>query len=233
MAVHSLIVKNESNHDQRFQVHGWNNNQDIVVGPHGEHRIQANDGSSGAIIAIHDGQIGEQAELTKCGFGGNDFIDLSNICGAGGNLIVMQVGDPSTAKGDPTFMQSLNAAWKKASQETKNGLRNCVTVNGDRVVRIAAPKDFPSLESFVRTFADGKTYIGVGAWGGHAGNPNDNAQVRFPFHPYLSVLTNNNRTELCGQREQRLSDHLQRRPDSNTGVSCPSIVRIEHVTKYF
>lgn len=177
MGVHDLIVKNESNHDQRFQVHGWNNNRDIVVTPKSEYRIQANDGSSGAIIAVHDDHIGEQAELTKSGFMGNDFIDLSNICGAGGNLIVMQVGDPSTAKGDPGFMQGLNDAWKNASQQTKDELINCVTVKDGRVVRIAAPKDFPKLEAFVRTFADGRTYIGVGAWNGRAGNPNDNNQV--------------------------------------------------------
>lgn len=177
MAVHDLIIRNESNHDQRFQVHGWNNNQDIVVKPKGEHRIKASDGSSGAIIAVHDGHIGEQAELTKCGFGGNDYIDLSNICGAGGNLIVMQVGDPSTAKGDPRFMQGLQDAWSKASQQTKNELANCVTLKNGRPIRIAAPKDFPKLEAFVRRFANGKTYIGVGAWGGHAGNPRDNEQV--------------------------------------------------------
>jgi hypothetical protein len=177
MAVHDLIVKNQSNHDQRFQIHGWNNNQDIVVGPKSEYRVKANDGSSGAIIAVHDGQIGEQTELTNSGFRGNDFIDVSNICGAGGNLIVMQVGDPSTAKGNRRFMQGLQEAWSKASQQTKNELSNCVTVRDSRSIRIAAPEDFPKLEAFVRTFADGKTYIGVGAWGGHAGNPNDNKQV--------------------------------------------------------
>jgi hypothetical protein len=52
---------------------------------------------------------------------------------------------------------------------------------GDGVVRrIDAPKDFPQLEQFVRSFADGKTYIGVGAWGGSPGNANDNAQVSGP-----------------------------------------------------
>jgi hypothetical protein len=84
MAVHDLIVKNESNHDQRFQIHGWNNNQDIVVGSKSEYRVKVNDGSSGAIIAVHDGQIGEQAELAKSAFRENYFIDVSNICGARG-----------------------------------------------------------------------------------------------------------------------------------------------------
>ncbi|KAF2189379.1 hypothetical protein K469DRAFT_748036 [Zopfia rhizophila CBS 207.26] len=176
MAVKTLIVRNMSGHDQRFQVHGWNNNQDIVVKAHQEHRIQAKDGSSGAIIAVHNGHIGEQAEITKCGYMGNDFIDMSNICGAGGNMIVQQVGDNKTRKGDPRFMQNLNAAWKKASQGTKDGLKDCVHVKDGKVVRISAPKDFPKLEQFIRTFADGKTYIGVGAWNGSPGNANDNAQ---------------------------------------------------------
>jgi hypothetical protein len=95
----------------------------------------------------------------------------------GGNLIVMQVGDPGTAKGDPRFMQGLQEACSKASQQTKNELSNCVTVRDGRPIRIAAPKDFPKLEAFVRTFADGKAYIGVGAWGSYAGNPNNNKQV--------------------------------------------------------
>ncbi|KAF2277763.1 uncharacterized protein EI97DRAFT_500015 [Westerdykella ornata] len=176
MAVHTIIVRNMSNHDQRFQVHGWNGNKDIVVHGHSEQRIQAADGTSGAIIAVHDGVVAEQAEITKCGYMGNDFIDLSNICGAGGNMIVQQVGDNKTRKGHPTFMQALNEAWRKASPDTKNKLKNCVHVKDGRVVRIDAPKNFPELEKFVRTFADGRTYIGIGAWNGFAGNPNDNHQ---------------------------------------------------------
>lgn len=117
---HTIFVRNMSDHDQLFQVHGWNNNQDITVPAHGESRIEAPDGTSGAIIAIHDGCIGEQAELTKNGFGGNDFIDLSNICGAGGNLIVQQVGKDWTRKGDPRFMQNLNDAWQRADQGRKD-----------------------------------------------------------------------------------------------------------------
>ncbi|OCL06265.1 hypothetical protein AOQ84DRAFT_223998 [Glonium stellatum] len=139
--------------------------------------VSAADGSSGAIIALHDGHEGEQAEITKDGFGGNDFIDLSNIVGAGGNMTVQQVGEPSTRKGDPEFMQHLNVAWKKASAQTKTSLKNCVHINGTgTVVRIDAIKDHPELEKFVRTFADGKTYIGVGAWGGSPGTGSDNAQ---------------------------------------------------------
>lgn len=191
MAIHTLFVRNMSGHDQRFQVHGWNGNKDIVVKAHGETKIQAADGSSGAIIAVHDGHIGEQAEITKHGYMGNDFIDMSNICGAGGNMIVQQVGDAKTRKGDPKFMQNLNNAWKKASQQTKDGLKNCVHVKDGKVIRIDAIKDFPKLEAFVRTFADGKTYIGVGAWNGSPGNANDNNQVSFHILLY-SISTQAN-----------------------------------------
>jgi hypothetical protein len=207
MAVKTLIVRNMSGHDQRFQVHGWNNNQDIVVKAHQEHHIEAKDGSSGAVIAVHDGQIGEQAEITKCGYMGNDFIDMSNICGAGGNMIVQQVGENKTRKGDPRFMQSLDAAWKKASQGTKDGLKDCVHVKDGKVVRIGAPKDFPKLEQFVRSFADGKTYIGVGAWNGSPGNANDNAQVR-PYH-LIPLDVANRYIEFCRPRQQRYPDLLQ------------------------
>ena len=107
-----------------------------------------------------------------------DFIDCSNICGAGGNITVMQVGESSTKKGDPNFMQDCNKAWQEAGQETKDGLQDCVQCDGNgNVVRIGAPKDFPNLENFVRTFANGQTYIGVGAWGNSQGNSADNAQV--------------------------------------------------------
>lgn len=109
---------------------------------------------------------------------GNDFIDVSNIVGAGGNLTVQQAGDNSTRKGDPLFMQNLNTAWHKADAKTKDSLKNCVHVNKEgNVVRIDAIKDHPELEKFVRSFADGKTYIGVGAWGGSPGNQSDNNQV--------------------------------------------------------
>ena len=91
-------------------------------------------------------------------------------------MLVQQVDDPSTAKGDPLFMQHLNAAWANASPETKADLSNCVFTQGDTVVRIGPIKEHPSLEAFVRSFADGMTYIGVRAWGGSPGNGSDNAQ---------------------------------------------------------
>ena len=93
-------------------------------------------------------------------------------------MTVQQVGEPSTRKGDPLFMQQLNTAWHKASKTEKDSLRNCVHTNskGD-IIRIDAIKDHPELEKFIRSFADGKTYIGVGAWGGSPGAGSDNNQV--------------------------------------------------------
>lgn len=74
-------------------------------------------------------------------------------------------------------MQHLNSAWHNADQGTRDRLQNCVHCNGNGdVTRIDAIKDYPDLETFVRSFADGMTYIGVGAWGGSPGNANDNAQ---------------------------------------------------------
>ncbi len=97
--------------------------------------------------------------------------------GAGGNMTVQQVNNPSTRKGDPIFMQNLNTAWQAADGATKQSLQPCVQLDGNgNVVRIAAIKDYPQLETFVRSFANGQTYIGNGAWGGSSGNPNDNNQ---------------------------------------------------------
>ncbi|MCJ1428979.1 hypothetical protein MMC29_006892 [Sticta canariensis] len=172
-----IIITNKSGHNQEFEVHGWNHSLSIVVKPHSTSKIHAADKSSGAIIAVHDGHEGEQAEITFNGFGGNDFIDISNIVGAGGNITIQQEGDPSTRKGDPLFMQNFRNAWHKASPERKASLRSNVFLDGHgQVSRIGPIKDHPELEKFVRSFADGKTYIGVGAWGGSPGNLHDNQQ---------------------------------------------------------
>lgn len=98
-------------------------------------------------------------------------------------MTVQQVGDASTRKGDPHFMQNLNAAWKKLDGNRKNALKHCVHEHAGKVVRIDAPKNFPELEKFVRTFANGKLYIGVGAWGNSKGNAADNAQVSLGYLP--------------------------------------------------
>jgi hypothetical protein len=67
---HKIFVHNKSGHDQEFEVHGWNNNHNMVVKARSTAKISAKDGSSGAIIALHGGHEGEQAEITKDGFGG-------------------------------------------------------------------------------------------------------------------------------------------------------------------
>ena len=129
-------------------------------------------------LAVHSNSF-PQGETRQCILIliGNDFFDLSNIVGAGGNLTVQQVDEPSTRKGDPLFMQHLDDAWQRADQGTRDGLSQCVHTDGSgHVVRIDAIKDFPQLENFVRSFADGKTYIGVCALGGSPGNANDNNQ---------------------------------------------------------
>jgi len=69
--MHYINVHNKSNHDQTFEVHGYNNNKNITVKGGATAVIQAADHQSGAIIALHDGHEGEQAEITKDGFGGN------------------------------------------------------------------------------------------------------------------------------------------------------------------
>ncbi|KAI2634497.1 hypothetical protein GGS21DRAFT_543582 [Xylaria nigripes] len=176
--MHYIRILNRSGLPQTFQCHGYNNNQDLTVAANGQASLEAADGTSGAIIAVHEGQIGEQCEITKAGFGGNDVIDISNICGAGGNMTCQQAGDPPTKyKGHETFMQACNAAWKSLPQPQKDELKNFVFLDGSgNVKRIGAPKDSQPLEQFVRTFANGRTYIGVGAWGGSQGNPEDNKQ---------------------------------------------------------
>lgn len=208
--MHYINVHNQSGHDQTFEVHGFNNNHTINVKPGATTVFPAPDRTSGAIIAVHDGFEGEQAEITKDGFMGNDFIDVSNIVGAGGNITVQQVGEPATRKGDPIFMQQLDAAWHRASASTKASLKDCVHLNekGD-VVRIGAIKDYPQLERFVRGFADGKTYIGVGAWGGSPGVGSDNAQVSY-LPAVFSRLHADLAKELRCARRQGYPNHLLR-----------------------
>jgi hypothetical protein len=163
---------------QEFQCHGYNGGKNITVAGKTKAKIEAPDHTSGAIIAVHEGQIGEQAEITKTGFQNNDTVDISNICGGGGNLTVQQVGDDAHRfKGDATFMQECNAAWHQASPATRDALQSHVFLDAQgHVQRIGAPKELQALERFVRTFADGKTYIGVGAWGDSKGQESDNRQ---------------------------------------------------------
>ncbi|KAJ8121745.1 hypothetical protein ONZ43_g1884 [Nemania bipapillata] len=176
--MHYLRIHNRSGHPQTFQCHGYNGNKDLTINANGQANIEAPDHTSGAIIAVHEGFIGEQCEITKCGWQGNDTIDISNICGAGGNMTCQQVGDPAGKfKGLENFMQACNSAWHKLPQAKKDQLKGHVFLDSKgNVKRIGAPKDFQPLEQFVRTFANGRTYIGVGSWGGNQGNPEDNKQ---------------------------------------------------------
>ncbi|KAL8800786.1 MAG: hypothetical protein Q9223_007194, partial [Gallowayella weberi] len=175
-----IFITNKSDHPQTFEVHGWNNNQNITVKPHSTTTLTAPGApatSSGAIIALHGGHEGEQAEMTFNGFQGNDFLDMSNIVGAGGNMTIQQQGLPGTRKGDPLFMQNLRKAWAKASPQTKNDLKGSIFLDKNgHVERMGPIKEHPKLEAFVRGFADGKTYIGVGAWKGSPGVKSDNDQ---------------------------------------------------------
>ena len=68
--MHFINVHNKSGHDQEFEVHGYNNNKNIVVKAGKTSVIPAPDKTSGAIIAVHGGHEGEQAEITKDGWGG-------------------------------------------------------------------------------------------------------------------------------------------------------------------
>ena len=65
-----IFITNLSGQDQEFEIHGWNDNRNMTVRAHSTNTLDAKDGSSGAIIALHDGHEGEQAEITKNGFGG-------------------------------------------------------------------------------------------------------------------------------------------------------------------
>ncbi|KAI3399109.1 hypothetical protein diail_7688 [Diaporthe ilicicola] len=171
-----ININNISNHDQKFYIHGWGQS-DTTVGAGQMHTFDAPDGTSGAIIAVHDGREGEQVEVTKAGSGGNDVFDTSVLVGSGGNITVQHWGNDSTRKGAPTYMQDAQVAWDNASQETRDAIKNAVTISDEgKVVFIGPPKENQALESWVRTFADGKTYIGIGAWGDNKGNDKDNEQ---------------------------------------------------------
>lgn len=68
--MHYINIHNKSGHAQEFEVHGWNNNKNTIVKAQTTAVIAAPDKTSGAIIALHDGHEGEQAEITKDGFEG-------------------------------------------------------------------------------------------------------------------------------------------------------------------
>lgn len=179
----AIKILNNSSHHQTFEIHGFPDNPSTITipGNGGEGTVHSPDGKqiSGAIIAVHDGHEGEQAEVTFNGFpnGGNQYYDISYIVGGGGNLTIEQVGKPHTVKGDATFMQDCDAAWKKlGGGSQKDHLKQFVHIDGKgKVARIDPPKNDKTLEEWVRTFAHG-VYVGVGAWGDSKGNEEDNKQ---------------------------------------------------------
>ncbi|KAG9567941.1 hypothetical protein KCU71_g3173, partial [Aureobasidium melanogenum] len=213
---HILTIDNKSSHNQEFEVHGWNNNHNTVVPAHSSTNIHAPDGSSGAIIALHDGHEGEQVEITKKGSGGNDFFDVSNITGAGGNITVEQKNDPATIKGHPLFMQALNQAWAHADEKTKDNIKRSLHFDHTgRIVRMDPTKDNPHLEAFVHTF-DKLSYVGVGSWNRNAGNAVDNAQSR-AAHGSKDILI----TYSDGDARPTPVIHLNAHPAEHGGMHSP------------
>ncbi|KAH0380102.1 hypothetical protein KCU92_g7776, partial [Aureobasidium melanogenum] len=213
---HNLTINNKSSHNQEFEVHGWNNNHNTVVPAHSSTNIHAPDGSSGAIVALHDGHEGEQAEITKKGFGGNDFFDVSNITGAGGNITVEQKNDPATIKGHPLFMQALNQAWAHADEKTKDNIKRSLHFDHTgKIVRMDPTKDNPHLEAFVHTF-DTLSYVGPGSWHGNVGNAVDNAQSR-AAHGDKDILI----TYSDGDARPTPVIHLNAHPAEHGGMHSP------------
>lgn len=114
-------------------------------------------------------------------------------------------------------MQDAQVAWDNASQETRDAIQSAVILNGEgKVVYIGPTKENPPLENWVRSFANGKTYIGIGAWGDFKGDVNDNNQVSWlsscpqnAAHHVPTPLTSGAPTELCCSREPGHRDHIQ------------------------
>lgn len=67
--MHTVHIHNVSGHDQTFEVHGWHNNENITVKANSTYDLKVDDSkqTSAAIIALHGGHEGEQAEITKNG----------------------------------------------------------------------------------------------------------------------------------------------------------------------
>ena len=143
-------------------------------------------------------------------------------------MTVQQVGDDSTRKGDPLFMQHFNNAWSNADDNTKASLQPCVHLNGSgTVIRIDAIKDYPQLEAFVRSFANGMTYIGVGAWGGSPGNASDNIQssaahgntdIQVTYNDGDATPPGSAPAQLFRKPQQKLVKRLDETPANGPGI---------------
>lgn len=83
----TITIQNTSTHPQTFEVHGFPNNPATitVAGHGGKGTVKTADHQtvSGAIIALHDGHEGEQAEVTFNGDPNkkNQYYDISYIVG--------------------------------------------------------------------------------------------------------------------------------------------------------
>lgn len=91
----TIFIHNKSGNNQEFEIHGWNENKNMVVKAHSTTTISARDGSSGAIIALHDGHEGEQAEITKKGFGGELPLQKLELIVLGSKILLVRLGNPS------------------------------------------------------------------------------------------------------------------------------------------
>jgi len=67
---HTTTIHNKSNHEQEFEIHGYNGNRNQKVSANGDFKFQTPDGTSGAVITLHEGHEGEQVEITKHGYMG-------------------------------------------------------------------------------------------------------------------------------------------------------------------
>ncbi|KAJ7636928.1 hypothetical protein FB45DRAFT_452006 [Roridomyces roridus] len=143
-------------------------------------------------------------------------------------------------------MQDLRAAWARADGNLKNKLKGVVHLDGHGIpTRIDAPKSNKDLENWVRTFAEGKVYIGIGAWGGNAGDVGDNAQSS-AAHGSKDLLLTYNDGDASPASEPHLAHRVQaavvehRTPlpkaDSTVHADGPGIIlanRGKTETKFF
>lgn len=83
----TIHIQNNSSHPQTFEIHGFPNNPATITiaghGGTGAVKSPNHQQVSGAIIALHEGHEGEQAEVTFNGFpnGENQYYDISYIVG--------------------------------------------------------------------------------------------------------------------------------------------------------
>lgn len=67
---YNIYITNLSYHDQEFEMNGFNENQNIIVSAGRTSVINTAEGSTGAIIALHNGVRCEQAEINRDGADG-------------------------------------------------------------------------------------------------------------------------------------------------------------------